>query len=330
MAELKQRSRKRAGALEGAPRTVAPRSQRKLIAILSRKASLYSTRRLVEAASDRGHRAIVVDTMRCIMVLVPDAPKMIYRGVELRGIDVAIPRIGASITGYGMQVVNHLDMMGVPVVASSAAIFRSRDKLRCLQLLSRSGLDIPRTVMAHDRSNVPRLVDEVGGLPAIIKLLRGTQGVGVMLASTMAEVEGALQTFGQLGEEIFLQEFVRESEGRDVRALVVGERVVGAMRRTAKKGEFRSNLHRGGEGTPIELPRAYAEAAVRAARVIGLQIAGVDMLESATGPKIMEVNCSPGLRGLEQATRKDIAGWMVEHALSMCEANRATSKQKIS
>src|SRR5262249_18131501 len=188
MAELRQRNRKRARPLEGAPRTVMARSQRKLIAILSRNASLYSTRRLVEAASERGHRAIVVDTMRCIMVLIPEAPKMIYRGVELRGIDVAIPRIGASITGYGMQVVNHLDMTGVPVLASSAAISRSRDKLRCLQLLSRSGLDIPRTVMAHDRSNVPRLVDEVGGLPAIIKLLRGTQGVGVMLASTMAEV----------------------------------------------------------------------------------------------------------------------------------------------
>ncbi|HXN40510.1 MAG TPA: RimK family alpha-L-glutamate ligase [Myxococcaceae bacterium] len=327
MAELKQRRRKRP---PPSPRTASPRSRRKVIAILSRKRSLYSTRRLVEAATIRGHRAIVLDTLRCTLVLVPHAPRIIYRGVELRGIQVAIPRIGASITGYGIQVVNHLDMMGVPVLASSGSIARSRDKLRCLQLLSRFGVDIPRTVMAHDRSNVARLVEEVGGLPAIIKLLRGTQGVGVMLASSMAEVQSALNTFWQLGHEIFLQEFVRESEGRDVRALVVGDRVVGAMRRTAKKGEFRSNLHRGGEGTPIELPKAYADAAVKAARIIGLEIAGVDMLESATGPKIMEVNSSPGFRGLEEATRKDIAGWIIEHAVSIAEAQGAPSKQQIS
>ncbi len=257
-----------------------------MIAILSRKRSLYSTRRLVEAAKIRGHRAIVLDTLRCTLVLVPHAPRIIYRGVELRGIQVAIPRIGASITGYGIQVVNHLDMMGVPVLASSGSIARSRDKLRCLQLLSRFGVDIPRTVMAHDRSNVARLVEEVGGLPAIIKLLRGTQGVGVMLASSMAEVQSALN--------------------------------------------IRSNLHRGGEGTPIELPKAYADAAVKAARIIGLEIAGVDMLESATGPKIMEVNSSPGFRGLEEATRKDIAGWIIEHAVSIAEAQGAPSKQQIS
>ncbi len=329
MPEQRPRQRKRVRPAED---VVGPatRSRRKMIAILSRKRSLYSTRRLVEAAKRRGHRAIVLDTLRCIMVLVPHAPRMIYRGVEVRGLDVAIPRIGASITGYGIQVVNHLDMMGVPVLASSASIARSRDKLRCLQLLSRFGVDIPRTVMAHDRSNVATLVEEVGGLPAIIKLLRGTQGVGVMLASSMAEVQSALNTFWKLGQEIFLQEFVRESEGRDVRALVVGDRVVGAMRRTAKKGEFRSNLHRGGEGTPIELPKAYAEAAVKAARIIGLEIAGVDMLESAAGPKIMEVNSSPGFRGLEEATRKDIAGWMIEHAVSIAESQRAPSKQQIS
>jgi len=330
MAEQKTKPRKRTRSAQALPRSALPRSRRKLVAILSRKRSLYSTRRLVDAAKQRGHRAIVLDTLRCTLVLVPHAPKVIYRGVELRGVDVAIPRIGASITGYGVQVVNHLDMMGVPVLASSASIARSRDKLRCLQLLSRFGVDIPRTVMAHDRSNVSRLVEEVGGLPAIIKLLRGTQGVGVMLASSMAEVQSALNTFSELGHEIFLQEFVRESEGRDVRALVVGERVVGAMRRTAKKGEFRSNLHRGGEGTPIELPKMYADAAVKAARIIGLEIAGVDMLESSTGPKIMEVNSSPGFRGLEEATQNDIAGWMIEHAVSIAEAQRAPSKQQIS
>jgi len=220
--------------------------------------------------------------------------------------------------------------MGIPVVNNSVPIARSRDKLRCLQLLSKFGVDIPRTVMAHDRSDIPRLVEEVGGLPAILKLLRGTQGVGVMLASSMTELQSSLNTFWELGHEIFLQEFVRESRGRDVRALVVGDRVVGAMRRKAKKGEFRSNLHRGGEGTPLELSGAYLEAAVKAARIIGLEIAGVDMLESATGPKIMEVNSSPGFQGLEETTEQDVAGMMVEHAVAFAEAQRAGwSKQRI-
>jgi ribosomal protein S6--L-glutamate ligase len=300
------------------------------VAILSRKRSLYSTRRLVEAIKKRGHRAIVFDTLRCNMILARDAPRMEYRSVEVRGIDVVIPRVGASITGYGLTVVNHFEMMGIPTLNRSGPIARSRDKLRCLQLLSKFGLDIPRTVMARDRSDVPRLVEEVGGLPAIIKLLRGTQGVGVMLASSMDEVQTALDTFWELGHEIFLQEFVRESRGRDVRALVVGPRVVAAMLRRAKKGEFRSNLHRGGEGTPIELPPEYLEAAVKAARMVGLEVAGVDMLQSATGPKIMELNSSPGFQGLERATGKDIAGQIVDHALGMVRAHRPLrSEQQI-
>ena len=182
----------------------------------------------------------------------PGAPRMVFRGVELRGLDVVIPRIGASITGYGLAVVEQLEMMGVPALNAAQAIARSRDKLRCLQLLARSGLRIPRTVMARDASNVPRLVDEVGGLPAIVKLVRGTQGVGVMLASTIPELQGILETFQGLGQEIVLQEFVAESRGRDIRALVVGGQVVGAMRRRAKRGEFRSNLHRGGRGRPVD------------------------------------------------------------------------------
>jgi ribosomal protein S6--L-glutamate ligase len=306
------------------------RKRRKLIAILSRKRSLYSTRRLVEASHAKGHRAIVLDTLRCNMVLAPGKPRMTYRGVEVRNLDVVIPRIGASITGYGLAVVNHLDMMGIPVVNNSVPIARSRDKLRCLQLLSKFGIDIPRTVMAHDRTSVSKLVAEVGGLPAIIKLLRGTQGVGVMIASTMAEVQTIVDTFWDLGQEIFIQEFIRESKGRDVRALVVGGRVVGAMQRRAKKGEFRSNLHRGGEGKPIDLPPEYAETAVRAAQIIGLEIAGVDMLESASGPKIMEINSSPGFEGLETTTRKDIAGSMIEHAVAFAEAHGSGwSKRRI-
>ncbi len=300
------------------------RVSRKTVAILSRKRSLYSTSRLVEAIKQRGHRAIVFDTLKCNMVLAKDAPRMVYRGVEIRGIDVAIPRIGASITGYGLAVVNHLDMMGVPVLNNSVPIARSRDKLRCLQLCSRFGLDIPRTVMARDRTDVPKLVEEVGGLPAIVKLIRGTQGVGVMLAHTLTEVQGILDTFWDLGQEIVLQEFIRESKGRDVRALVVGDRVVGAMRRQAKKkGEFRSNIHRGGEGIPIALTPEYERAAVKAAQVVGLEVAGVDMLESETGPKIMEVNSSPGFEGLEAATGKDIAGMIIDHAIAFAEAQRS-------
>ena len=293
-----------------------------MVAILSRKRSLYSTRRLVEAIRARGHRPLVLDTLRCNLVLGSGAPRMVFRGVELRGLDVVIPRIGASITGYGLAVVEHLEAMGVPVVNRPQAIARSRDKLRCLQLLARSGLRIPRTVMARDASNVPRLVDEVGGLPAIVKLLRGTQGVGVMLASTIPELQGILETFRGLGQEFVLQEFVAESRGRDIRALVVGGKVVGAMRRRAKRGEFRSNLHRGGRGRPITLEPAYVDAALRATELVGLEVAGVDLLETQAGPTLLEVNSSPGFEGLERATGLDAAGAIVDRALTLAAAAR--------
>jgi len=300
----------------------------RVVAILSRKRSLYSTRRLVEAVKSRGHRALVLDTLRCNLVLARGQPQITFRGVTLRGVDVVIPRIGASITAYGLAVVNQFDMMGVTVLNNSVSIARSRDKLRCLQLLARAGLDIPRTVMARDRSHVARLLRDVGGLPAIVKLTRGTQGVGVMLASTLEELEGILGTFSDLGEEIVLQEFVAESRGRDIRALVVGERVVAAMRRHAKRGEFRSNLHRGGRGKALTLPRAYSEAAVKAARVVGLEMAGVDLLETRRGPKVMEVNSSPGFEGLEEATGEDIAGAIVEHALALAQAAPAGARRR--
>ncbi|NNB97517.1 RimK family alpha-L-glutamate ligase [Corallococcus exiguus] len=297
-----------------APRPKRPRVK-KTVAILSRKRSLYSTRRLVEAIKARGHRALVFDTLRCCLLLARGQPRMTYRGAEVKGVDVVIPRIGASITAYGLAVVNHFEMMDVPVLNPPTAIARSRDKLRALQFLARAGLDMPRTVMAHDRGNVRKLVQEVGGLPVIIKLIRGTQGVGVMIAHTLPEVQTILDTFWDLGQEIVLQEFVAESEGRDVRALVVGDTVVGAMRRKAKKGEFRSNIHRGGEGRAITLSPDYMEAAVKAARIIGLEVAGVDMLEGREGPRLMEINSSPGFEGLEGATGQDIAGHIVEHAL---------------
>jgi ribosomal protein S6--L-glutamate ligase len=308
----------------GAPpsRKRTPRSQ---IAILSRNPRLHSTRRLVAAIRAAGYRPLVLDTLRCNMVLDGSRPRIIYRGEELAAdtIHVAIPRIGASITGYGLSVVNQLDMMGVPVLNNAIPIYRSRDKLRALQFLARFGIDIPRTVMCRYRDEVPQSVEMVGGLPCIIKLLRGTQGVGVMIANTMAEVEGMLDTLWTLGQEILLQELVEESRGKDVRALVIGDRVVAAMRRRARAGDFRSNIHRGGEAEPLDLPREYAEAAVKATRVIGLEVAGVDMLEARSGPKILEVNSSPGFEGLESATGLDIAGPYIQHAIEYATARLA-------
>jgi ribosomal protein S6--L-glutamate ligase len=317
---------------EPAPRQprAPPGGERLTIAILSRNRRLYSTRRLVEAARALRHRPRVLDTLRCNMVLSRERPQIFYRGEEVTGVGVVIPRIGASITGYGLSVVNQFDMMGVPVLNNSIPIARSRDKLRALQLLSRFGIDIPRTVMCRYRDEVAQAVEQVGGVPCIIKLIQGTQGVGVMIANSMDEVEGMLDALWGLGQEILLQEFVRESRGRDVRALVVGDRVVAAMRRQARTGEFRSNLHRGGEGKKVELDRDFAEAAVKAARVIGLEVAGVDMLEARTGPKIMEVNSSPGFEGLEKVAGVDIATPYVEHAVEFARAHAAGwSKQRL-
>lgn len=287
------------------------------LCILSRKKSLYSTSRLLAAAREQGAHPVVLDTLRCTLVVAPGGNTLLYRGAQVDGLTAVIPRIGASITVYGMAVVSHLETMGVPVVNPAGAIARSRDKLRCLQLLAQQGVDVPRTVMATAGAKVKHLVEAVGGLPCIIKLLRGTQGVGVMIANTASEAETIVQTFWGLGQDVCLQEFIVESSGKDVRALVVGDEVVGAMRRQAQGGEFRSNLHRGGEGKSIRLDKRYQETAVRAAKTIGLSVCGVDMLEGKTGPKVMELNSSPGFEGLEQATRKDIAGAIVRHALSL-------------
>ncbi len=299
----------------------AARPAGKIVGILSRKRTLYTTSRMVEAARARGHKAIVLDTLRCTIGLAQGGARLDYEGRPLPRLDVVIPRIGASITPYGLAVVNQLDMMGVPVLNNSVPIARSRDKLRCLQLLARFGVDIPRTVVTRDRSEVPAALKRIGGLPAILKLIQGTQGVGVMIAHTLEEIEGILGTMKDLGQEILLQEFIHESRGQDVRALVVGDQVVGAMRRRARAGEFRSNLHRGGEGKPVVLPKAYAEIAVRATRIMGLEVAGVDMLETRGGPKVMEVNSSPGFEGLERATHVDAAGRIVEHAVQFAEAS---------
>ena len=290
---------------------------RKRLCILSRKKSLYSTSRLVEAAREQGAHTVVMDTLRCTLIVAPGGNKLLYRGSPVEGLSAAIPRIGASITSYGMAVVSHLETMQIPVANPAASIARSRDKLRCLQLLAQAGVDVPRTVMATAGAKVRHLVDAVGGLPCIIKLLRGTQGVGVMIANTRAEAETIVQTFWGLGQDVCLQEFIAESSGKDVRALVVGDEVVGAMRRQAQGGEFRSNIHRGGEGKSIRLDAHYQDTAVKAAKTIGLGVCGVDMLEGKSGPKVMELNSSPGFEGLESATKKDIAGAIVRHALSL-------------
>ena len=296
--------------------------------VLSRNARLYSTSRLAEAASQQGHSLKVIDTLGCSIVVERGRPALVCQGEELTQVDVVLPRIGASITSYGLAVVSQLELMQVPVLNGAAGISHSRDKLRCLQLLARYDLDVPRTVMARSKDDLKDAVRRIGGLPAIVKLTRGTQGIGVMIAHSMAEISSILDTMWDLGQEIILQEFVTESKGRDVRVLVVGDRAVGAMRRTARKGEFRSNIHRGGEGEPIELPPEYVDCAVRAARVVGLEVAGVDLLEGRHGPKVMEINSSPGFEGLEAATGLDIAGMIIQHAARFSDAVRAGWKKR--
>ena len=296
--------------------------RRPLLAVLSRKRSLYSTRRLVEAARARGLRTRILDVLACNLVLERARPRLFVSGEELRDVAVALPRIGASVTAAGLAVVRQLEAQGIPVVNGAEGIANSRDKLRALQLLAEAGVDMPRTVLARGGGNIKELLGHVGGLPAILKLIQGTQGVGVMIAHSEAEVDSILSTLWDLGQEILLQEFVEESRGRDIRALVVGDRVIGAMRREARSGEFRSNLHRGGEGTAVELPPQYAQAAVRAANVLSLQVAGVDLLEAEGGPKVMEVNSSPGFEGLERATGLDIAGAIVDYAARLAAHSR--------
>jgi ribosomal protein S6--L-glutamate ligase len=289
-----------------------------VIAILSRKRSLYSTRRLVESARAHGHDPLILDPLRCDLVLRKNAPSVYYGGLDsaLPPIDIVLPRIGASITEHGLAVVNQFDMMGVPLVNDSQPIARSRDKLRSLQHLARAGIDIPRTVMARRPSQVHRALEVVGGPPAILKLVRGTQGIGVILAETEQMMQQVLETFWSLGMNILIQEFIEESEGRDIRALVVGNRVIAAMRRQARIGEFRANVHRGGTGVAADLAGEYTRAALRATRTMGLQLAGVDMLESRQGPKVMEINSSPGFEGLERCTGVDVAGAIVEYAVA--------------
>lgn len=300
------------------------------IGILSRAPRCYSTRRLKEAAAARGHRTVVLDTIKFAMTLEHENPDLFYRGKRISHYDAILPRIGPSITYFGSAVVRQFGQMGVFCVNSSVGIANSRDKLRSLQMLSRHDIGIPATSFVRDRSDVLPAIARVGGAPVIIKLLEGTQGVGVILADSQKVAEAIIETLQSARQNVLIQKFVAESKGRDVRAFVVGDRVVAAMRRVAQGQEFRSNVHRGGRAEPITLDPVYARTAVRATQVMGLRIAGVDMLESADGPQVMEVNSSPGLEGIERATGKDIAGSIIEYIEQMVQFPDLDIRQRLS
>ena len=291
------------------------------LAILSRNAQLYSTRRLKEAAEERGHDVRIVDYLRCVIDITSHRPAIVYGGAKLEGLDAVIPRIGATHTFYGTAVVRQFEMMGVYPAVESQAISRSRDKLRSLQLLAAEGVGLPVTSFAHSTKDLDGLISLVGGAPLVVKLLEGTQGMGVVLAETKKAAESVIGAFRQLDANILVQEFIKEAGGSDIRAFVVGNRVVAAMERTAAPGDFRSNVHRGGSARRIRLTPEERATAKRAARILGLNVAGVDLMRSNHGPVVVEVNSSPGLEGIEDATGVDVAGKVVE----FIEKNRDTS-----
>lgn len=282
------------------------------IVVLSRDNKLYSTKRLVQAIETRGHNARVVDHVKCDILIERRNPQILYNGHPLLDVDAVIPRIGASVTFYGTAVVRQFEMMKVFSTTESQALVRSRDKLRSMQILTRSGVGIPKTVFTNYSKDVGSIVDSVGGAPCIIKLLEGTQGLGVVLAETKKAAVAVCEAFNSLKARVIVQEFIKESRGIDIRAFVVDGRVVGAMKRTGKEGEFRSNLHRGGTAQLIDLTHEEEVTAIKAAKALGLHVAGVDMLQSERGPLVIEVNSSPGLEGIEGATGKDIAGEIVK------------------
>ena len=280
--------------------------------MLARNPSLYSHRRIVEAARARGHEIDIVNTLHVHMNITSNRPLLRHGGKTLPLYDAVIPRIGASITNYGLAVVRQFEMQGVFTLNESVAIGRSRDKLRAIQLMARAGVGLPVTAFAHGPRKAEDVVMEVGGAPVVIKLLEGSQGMGVILAETEASAKSIIEAFSAANVNILVQEFVREAAGADVRALVIGGKIVAAMKRTGKKGEFRSNLHRGGKAEPVELTEAERTTAFKAVEAIGLNVAGVDMLRSSRGPLVLEVNASPGIEGIEHASGIDVAGAMIE------------------
>ncbi|HET7674601.1 MAG TPA: 30S ribosomal protein S6--L-glutamate ligase [Gammaproteobacteria bacterium] len=282
------------------------------IAILSRVPSLYSTRRLVEAGRERGHSMHVIDPLRCYMNIAAHNPEIHYKGKKLEGFDAVIPRIGASITFYATAVLRQFEMTNVFPLNESVAVGRARDKLRSLQLLARKGIGLPVTGFAHSPDDTQDLLNLVGGAPVVIKLTEGAQGVGVVLTETRPAAESVIEAFRGLDAHFLVQEFIKEAGGSDIRCFVIGDKVVAAMRRQAKEGDFRSNLHRGGSAEIIRITPEERSTAARAAKIIGLNVAGVDILRSNHGPVVMEVNSSPGLEGIEGATGRDIAGMIIE------------------
>ena len=283
------------------------------IVILSRQPELYSTRALVEAAEARGHQADVLDTLKFDIRVSRKTPELFFEGEPVGPVDAVIPRIGASITFYGLAVVRQFEMMGVYCLNESQAIARSRDKLRCLQVLSRHDIGVPPTVFTRTPEHVRRCIEMADGPPVVVKLLQGTQGIGVVLAETERGASSVIEAFHGLDENILIQKFIQEAKGADIRAFVVGGRVVAAMKRQGAVGEFRSNLHRGGSAAAFKLPAEYRKTALAAAKALGLRVAGVDLIESAEGPMVMEVNSSPGLEGITKATGVDVAGEVIQH-----------------
>lgn len=298
------------------------------ICVLSRNRRLYSTKRFVEAANELGHEVHVVDALKCYMNISSHKPDIYYKGEKLEGFDAVIPRIGTSVTKYGTAVLRQFEMMGTYPVNESVAVVRSRDKLRSLQLLSRKGVGLPNTGFAHSVSDTQDLIKLVGGAPLVIKLIEGTQGRGVVLAETRKAAESVIDAFRELDANFIVQEFVKEAAGVDIRCFVVGGRVIAAMQRTAQEGEFRSNLHRGGTAELVKLSKEERATAIQAAQVMGLNMAGVDILRSERGPLVMEVNSSPGLEGIEKATGKDVASMVIKFIEKNARPHRTRTKGK--
>lgn len=298
------------------------------IGILSRNSSLYSTQRLIEAAEEHGHQVEVIDHLKCDIVIEQDDPKIYFKSKRIDYLDAIIPRIGASVTFYGAAVVRQFEMMDVFSVVHSQALVRSRDKLRSLQLLASSGVGLPKTVFTNYSKEVKKIIESVGGAPLIVKLLEGTQGHGVVLGPTKKASESIIEAFHAMKARVIVQEFISESKGADIRVFVVDGKVVGAMKRQGKEGEFRSNLHQGGTGELIKLSKAERVAALKAASSMDLQVAGVDMLQSERGPLILEVNSSPGLQGIEKTTNKDIAGSIIQYIEKAVEERKKNPSRK--
>lgn len=299
------------------------------IAILSRKPNLYSTRRLVEEAEKLGHKVTVIDHTKCHLLMQKGKPAIKLNGEEVKDIDVIVPRIGASVTQYGATVIRHFDLLNVPSVLTAAALIRSRDKLRSLQVLSKSGVGIPKSVFArHPKSNdVKNLIGDIGSMPVILKLLEGTHGTGVIKADSIASAKSAVEAFSGIKKDLIVQEFIEEADGADIRAFVVDGKVVGAMQRKGVDGEFRSNLHKGGVAQIIELDKKTVSLALEATKLLGLNVAGVDILMSKRGPLVVEVNSSPGLQGIEKATGVNIAKSVIEVAQKKYEKTLALKEK---